>query len=116
MTLTMACPDDDSVNFASANAYEARFDGSDLRGANFSNALLSNASFGKGEDGRWANVEGAEFEGALLSSSDARKLCQNPTLDIEGQIAVGGCCSRSRRRRRVALWMTARRIKFIFSL
>jgi uncharacterized protein YjbI with pentapeptide repeats len=79
------------VNFASANAYEARFDGSDLRGANFANALLSNASFGKGEDGRWANVEGAEFEGALLSLSDARKLCQNPTLDIEGQIAVGGC-------------------------
>jgi len=79
------------VNFSSANAYEARFDGSDLRGANFANALLSSASFGKGEDGRWANLESVEFEGALLSSSDARKLCQNPTLDIEGQIAVGGC-------------------------
>ena len=75
MTLTMACPDDDSVNFASANAYEARFDGSDLRGANFANALLSNASFGKGEDGRWANVEGAEFEGALLSVRATRESC-----------------------------------------
>ena len=35
---------------------------------------------------------GAEFEGALLSIAATRgKLCQNPTLDIEGQIAVGGC-------------------------
>lgn len=79
------------VNFNSANCYEARFDGSDLRGANFENALLSNATFGKGEGGKWANVEGANFEGALVSSSDARKLCDNPTLDLEGQIAVGGC-------------------------
>lgn len=79
------------VNFASANAYEARFDGSDLRGANFDGALLSNATFGKGEDGKWANVDGVNFDGALVSSSDARKLCQNPTLDVEGEIAIGGC-------------------------
>lgn len=80
-----------NVNLSSANAYEARFDGSDLRGANFENALLSNATFGRGASGEWANLEGANFEGALVSSSDARKLCANPTLDIEGQIAVGGC-------------------------
>lgn len=79
------------VNFASANAYEARFDGSDLRGANFDGALLSNATFGKGEDGKWANLDGVNFDGALVSSSDARKLCQNPTLDVEGEIAIGGC-------------------------
>ena len=80
-----------NVDFRSANAYEARFDGSDLRGANFENALLSNASFGRGANGTWANLDGANFEGALVSSSDARKLCENPTLDVEGQIAVGGC-------------------------
>jgi len=74
----------------SVNAYEVRFDGSDMRGADFTNTLLSSASFGK-YNGVWANVEGAQFEGALLSSSDAQRLCQNPTLDIDGLIAIGGC-------------------------
>jgi len=74
----------------SVNAYEVRFDGSDMRGADFTNTLLSSASFGKYK-GVWANVEGAQFEGALLSSSDAQRLCQNPTLDIDGLIAIGGC-------------------------
>jgi hypothetical protein len=78
------------VNFKDTNAYSTRFDGSNLENANFENVILSGASFGK-YNGEWANMKGANFEGALLSSSDARELCKNPTLDLEGQMNVGGC-------------------------
>jgi uncharacterized protein YjbI with pentapeptide repeats len=78
------------VNFKDTNAYSTRFDGSNMENANFENVILSGASFGK-YNGEWANMKGANFEGALLSSSDARELCKNPTLDIEGQMNVGGC-------------------------
>lgn len=78
------------VNFKDTNAYSTRFDGSNMENANFENVILSGASFGK-YNGEWANMKGANFEGALLSSSDARELCKNPTLDLEGQMNVGGC-------------------------
>ena len=61
-----------------------------MRGADFSNSIISNATFGKDENGRWANLTGATFEGALLSSSDVKKVCINPTLDDEAK-AVLGC-------------------------
>ena len=54
-----------------------------MRGASFANALLSSASF------TGADVAGAVFEGALLSSSDTKLLCANPTLDEDGQMALG---------------------------
>ena len=78
------------VNFKDTNAYSTRFDGSNMENANFENVILSGASFGK-YNGEWANMKGANFEGVLLSSSDARELCKNPTLDLEGQMNVGGC-------------------------
>lgn len=107
------------------------FDGSDLRGATFTNSILSSATFGKDSNGVWANLEGktsplrsqclrlpdfgdrpeavrcalapwsyarcvirdcptgVEFEGALLSSSDARQVCNNPTLDDYGKAIIG---------------------------
>ena len=78
------------VNFKDTNAYSTRFDGSDLENANFENVILSGATFGK-YNGVWANVKGANFEGALLSSSDAKELCKNPTVDLEGEMNIGGC-------------------------
>ena len=72
-----------------ANLFNVDFAGADVRGAVFSNALLTGANFGKDGEGRWANMEGAELEGALLSSSDTRALCLNPTIDGEGAVALG---------------------------
>jgi hypothetical protein len=36
------------------------------------------------------NLDGANFEGALLSSSDAQRVCENPTVDDYGR-AILGC-------------------------
>ena len=82
------------ANFAGAtlkdsNLFNVDLRGADVRGTNFANALLSGANFGKDEKGQWANMEGAELEGALLSSSDTRSLCLNPTIDVDGAIALG---------------------------
>jgi uncharacterized protein YjbI with pentapeptide repeats len=61
-----------------------------LQNAQFENAILSSASFGK-YDGKWANLKGAHFEGALLSSSDVGRICENPTLDVITRKAELGC-------------------------
>ena len=74
-----------------ANLFAVAFDGADLRGAVFTNAIMGNVSMGKDkESGAWAELGGADFEGALLSRSDARTVCLNPTIDDEGR-AVLGC-------------------------
>lgn len=61
-----------------------------MQGAQFENAILSSASFGK-YDGKWANLKGAHFEGALLSSSDIGRICENPTLDDSTRKGELGC-------------------------
>ena len=79
-----------NADFSDTNAYEVSFAGSDMRNVNFENTILTNARFGKDAAGRWANLEGANFEGALLSSSDAQRVCENPTVDDYGR-AILGC-------------------------
>jgi len=79
------------VDLTDANAYSTVFDGSDLRGAQFENAILSSASFGKDSNGQWANLEGAHFEGALLSSSDVGRVCENPTISPDVRKYELGC-------------------------
>lgn len=79
-----------NANLSSTNCYEVNFAGSDLRGVNFDNAILTNARFGKDKDGNWANLDGVNWEGALLSSSDAQRVCENPTVDEYGK-AILGC-------------------------
>lgn len=79
------------IDLTDANAFATVFDGSDLRGAQFENAILSSASFGKGAGGNWANLEDAHFEGALLSSSDISRVCANPTIS---PVSCSWCCSR----------------------
>lgn len=76
-----------------SNLFGTQFGGADLRGARFDNAILGNASFGKGADGQWANLAGTHFEGALLSSSDVERLCVNPTLDADVKKFELGCRS-----------------------
>lgn len=50
------------ANLTDSNLYEVSFNGSDLRGAVFTNSILSSATFGKDENGTWANLEGAPPE------------------------------------------------------
>jgi len=78
------------ANMRSVNAYEVNFGGSDLTNVDFDNAILTNARFGKGKGGEWAKLGGANWEGALLSSSDAQRVCENPTVDDYGK-AILGC-------------------------
>ena len=78
------------AKLVSLNCYEVNFGGSDLRGADFDNAILTNARFGKDDKGNWANLEGVNWDGALLSSSDAQRVCENPTVDDFGK-AILGC-------------------------
>ena len=81
----------ENVDFTDGNLYGAQLDGADLRHADFTNAIMSNASFGKDPaTGAWADLSGANFEGALLSRTDAKSLCVNPTVDDEGR-AILGC-------------------------
>ena len=77
------------TSLVDSNLFAVSFDGADLRGADFTNAIMGNATFGKDGDA-WAQLAGANFEGALLSKSDAKTVCLNPTLDDEGR-AVLGC-------------------------
>ena len=77
------------ASLVDANLFAVAFDGADLRGAVFTNAIMGNVSMGKDGD-TWAQLGGADFEGALLSRSDARNVCLNPTIDDEGR-AVLGC-------------------------
>jgi len=72
------------------NFYEVSFAGADLRGADFDNAILTNARFGRDGGGNWAQLDGVNWEGALLSSSDAQRACENPTVDDYGR-AILGC-------------------------
>ncbi|EEH52061.1 uncharacterized protein MICPUCDRAFT_53583 [Micromonas pusilla CCMP1545] len=72
------------------NFYEMSFAGADLRGADFDNAILTNARFGRDGGGNWAQLDGVNWEGALLSSSDAQRACENPTVDDYGR-AILGC-------------------------
>ena len=65
--------------------------GTDLSGAVFENAILTNATFGKDGAGRWANLKGSHFEGALLSQSDIRRVCANPTVDDDVRLEELGC-------------------------
>ena len=78
------------ADMSSTNFYEVNFAGSDLRGVNFDNAILTNARFGKGKNGEWAQLDGVNWDGALLSSSDAQRVCENPTVDDYGK-AILGC-------------------------
>ena len=78
------------ANMRSVNAYEVNLGGSDLTNVDFDNAILTNARFGKGKGGEWAKLGGANWEGALLSSSDAQRVCENPTVDDYGK-AILGC-------------------------
>jgi uncharacterized protein YjbI with pentapeptide repeats len=65
--------------------------GADLRGATFENSILTSASFGKGPDGQWAQLQGTHFEGALVSSSDVGRICENPTLEDSTKKFELGC-------------------------
>jgi len=80
------------VNFSDTNCYASNFDGADLEGAQFENSILSSASFGKSaETGKWANLKDTKFEGALVSSSDVKRICANPTLTEETKDYELGC-------------------------
>ena len=80
------------ADFTNANLFGSRWDGADLADARFPNAILTGAKFGRDPaSGRWAELEGADFEGALLSQSDLRKLCKNPSLDDTARLEVLGC-------------------------
>jgi len=79
-----------NADLKGTNFYEVDFAGADLRGADFDNAILTNARFGKDRDGKWAELEGVNWDGALLSSSDAQRACENPTVDDYGR-AILGC-------------------------
>ncbi|GBF92304.1 hypothetical protein Rsub_05506 [Raphidocelis subcapitata] len=82
----------DGLDATDANCYATAFDGATLRGAQFENAILTSASFGKSAiTGKWADLAGAHFEGALVSSSDVARICENPTLDIETRQYELGC-------------------------
>lgn len=74
-------------------AWHSAFNGADLRGAQFENAILTAASFGRDASGTWANLAGAHFEGALLSSSDIGRVCENPTLEDDTKRYELGCRS-----------------------
>ena len=80
------------ATLSDANLFAVSFNGADMRGVRLSNAVMGNATFGRdgGKEGAWARLEGVDWEGALLSRSDARNVCLNPTVDDEGR-AVLGC-------------------------
>lgn len=50
------------------------FEGASLKGAIFSNTVLTSTSF------QGADVAGADFTEAYLGDFDLKKLCKNPTL------------------------------------
>jgi len=70
----------EGVDMRDANAYSTNFNGANLRGVDFENAILTLATFGQDEDGVWADLTGTNFEGALISDSDIRRACPNPTI------------------------------------
>lgn len=59
------------------------FDEANLSGVQFVNAVITGVTF----DG--ANLAGANFEDALIGSEDAKRLCNNPTLDADARAIVG---------------------------
>lgn len=68
------------------------FEGSSLKGAIFTNAVLTGTSFDK------TDVTNADFSESYIGSFDLKKLCQNPTLKGENpktgadtRDSVGGC-------------------------
>jgi len=77
------------TDFTDSNLYSTNFDGADMRGAVFENTILTAATFGQDETGTWANLEGTLFEGALISSSDQRRICENPTMQGDAALAIG---------------------------
>ncbi|GFR49798.1 hypothetical protein Agub_g11736, partial [Astrephomene gubernaculifera] len=79
------------ADFTDTNLYSTQFDGADLQGANFENSVLTMSTFGRNEEGVWANLKGAHFEGALVSSSDVGRICENPTLDPSTRKYELGC-------------------------
>ncbi|KAG2441713.1 hypothetical protein HXX76_003329 [Chlamydomonas incerta] len=79
------------ADFTDTNLYSTQFEGADLQGANFENSILTGSTFGKNEDGVWANLKGARFEGALVSSSDIGRICENPTLEMSTRKYELGC-------------------------
>ncbi|GLI66590.1 hypothetical protein VaNZ11_010510 [Volvox africanus] len=79
------------ADFTDTNLYSTQFDGADLQGANFENSILTGSTFGRDEEGVWANLKGAHFEGALVSSSDIGRICENPTLELSTRKYELGC-------------------------
>ncbi|GIL88705.1 hypothetical protein Vretifemale_16616 [Volvox reticuliferus] len=79
------------ADFTDTNLYSTQFDGADLQGANFENSILTGSTFGRNEEGVWANLKGAHFEGALVSSSDIGRICENPTLELSTRKYELGC-------------------------
>jgi len=70
----------EGVDLRDANAYSTNFNGANLRDVNFENAILTLATFGQDQDGTWADLTGTNFDGALISDSDIRRACPNPTI------------------------------------
>ncbi|KXZ52623.1 hypothetical protein GPECTOR_9g668 [Gonium pectorale] len=79
------------ADFTDTNLYSTQFEGADLQGANFENSILTGSTFGRNEEGTWANLKGAHFEGALVSSSDIGRICENPTLELTTKKYELGC-------------------------
>jgi hypothetical protein len=41
------------------------------------------------QSGNAANLKGTDFEGTLISSSDAKSMCTNRSLEDEGRMNLG---------------------------
>lgn len=75
-------------DFSGADLTNAVVDRVDFRKANLKNVIFANAVI-TGVQFEGANLEGALFEGALIGNEDAKRLCANPTLTVEGRSDVG---------------------------
>ena len=62
------------ADFTNGVVDRVTFDGSDLKGAIFKNAVLSGTTFAE------ANLEDTDFTDAYLGPFDLKNLCANPTL------------------------------------
>jgi uncharacterized protein YjbI with pentapeptide repeats len=61
----------------------ATFDGSDMIGTNFTNAVITGVSFEN------TDLTDADFTEALVGNEDVKRLCANPTLKGETRLQVG---------------------------
>jgi uncharacterized protein YjbI with pentapeptide repeats len=76
----------DNADFTNAVVDRAYFRGSSFKNGLFVNTVLTSTSF---ED---ANLENTDFSGSYLGQFDAKRLCQNPTL--QGTNPVTGADSK----------------------